>query len=69
MTIDITKVDEKSRMYTFPNYTYIGLIDITHIAVSESGNHRIKTKDGKLHIIAPGWLHVVIETESGEWAF
>ena len=69
MTLDIKKVDEKSRTYTFPNYTYIGLIDVTHIAVSESGNHRIKTKDGKLHVIAPGWLHISIDTESEEWAF
>ncbi|MCK5613502.1 hypothetical protein KAR91_67150 [Candidatus Pacearchaeota archaeon] len=69
MTIDIKKVDEKSRVYTFPNHTSVGLVDVTHIAVSESGNHRIKTKDGKLHIIASGWVHISIETESGEWTF
>lgn len=35
----------------------IFLIELT---ISESGNHYLKTRDGKLHIIPTGWIHIEI---------
>jgi hypothetical protein len=53
------KLYEKVRRYLFPD-TGFTLYDVTELIVSESGNHQIKTKDGKLHIISPGWVHIEI---------
>jgi hypothetical protein len=53
------KLNEKVRRYQFSD-TWFTLYDVTELIVSESGNHRIKTKDGKLHIISPGWVHIEI---------
>ena len=53
------KLNEKVRRYLFPD-TGFTLYDVTELIVSDSGNHRIKTKDGKLHIISPGWVHIEI---------
>lgn len=37
------------------------------INVSKSGVHRLNTKDGKKHIVAPGWYHIEFNAE--EWTF
>ena len=54
---------EKSRVYIFPKGEKIMLQNVEELETSESGNHRLKTKDGKLHIIPRGWLHIEIDTE------
>lgn len=59
------KLTEKSRTYTFPHQDKVKLEDIVELTVSDSGNHRIKTKDQKLHIVPTGWIH--IEIEEKEW--
>ena len=62
-----TKLNEKSRRYSFPG-NWITLHDVTELFVSESGNHRLKTADGKLHIISPGWNHIeIVPGENQEW--
>jgi hypothetical protein len=55
---------EKSRTYTFPNGEKVTLTDVTHFLARESGTHRLKTADGKLHIVPAGWLHVEIDAAS-----
>jgi hypothetical protein len=68
MTIRIgepIKLNEKERIYTFPNNEKVVLKDVTELIVRESGTHRLKTKDGKLHIIPTGWIH--IEIDDSEW--
>lgn len=63
-----TPITENSRVYTFPNNEEITITKAREIFVSEtSGNHRIKTEDGKLHIIKSGWLHIEIDSEVGKW--
>ena len=59
---------ECKRTYHFPGGDTVELHDLYEIIVRESGSHRIKTADGKMHIIARGWLHIEIEG-CGDWAF
>ncbi len=67
MGIEMTEVKENSRVYTFPGGDKITLKDVTHVAVRPSETHRLKTADGKLHIVPTGWLHVEIGAE--DWTF
>jgi hypothetical protein len=63
-----TKITENWRVYTFPGEHKIELIKPRELFISErSGNHRIKTEDGRLHIIPVGWLHIEIDSEVGKW--
>jgi hypothetical protein len=64
-TEDMTKLDpvEKSRTYEFPNGNSVGFHMVTHIYVSNSGHHRLKTADNLLHIVAPGWMSITIDAE------
>lgn len=69
MTTDIgnaTKLNETSRTYRYAD-TDIRLEKVIELVVRESGTHRVKTADGLLHIIAPGWLAISIEDESHDW--
>lgn len=54
------KVDEWERIYQFPNNATVVLKELTELTVNESGTHYLKTKDGKLHIIPTGWIHIEI---------
>lgn len=69
MTVEMKPLDpiEDSRTYTFTGGEQITLHKVTHLAVSSSGTHRLKTEDGKLHIIPKGWLHIMIDC--AEWTF
>ena len=60
-------VKESKRRYIFDDIN-IELENVTEIIVSHSGNHRIKTADGKLHIIPLGWIHIEI-TSDRDWVF
>lgn len=61
-----TAVNEQNRTYHFPNGS-VTLTGVVGINVSKSGTHRINTKDGKKHIIPPGWIH--IEFDAPNWTF
>lgn len=67
------QLDEQTRTYYFPKGDIIKLINVFEVKVSDSGNHRIKTKtsEGKvlLHIIPTGWLHIEIDTPKQDWTF
>ena len=52
---------EKSRTYSFPNGEKVQLHDVTHFLARDSGTHRLKTLDGRLHIVPVGWLHIEID--------
>lgn len=54
---------EKTRTYVFPSDQKITLQDVTHFMARSTGTHRLKTGDGKLHIVPTGWLHIEIEAE------
>lgn len=53
---------ERSRIYTFPNGT-VQLAGVSALNVRDSGTHRLKTTDGKLHIVPVGWLHIEIDAD------
>jgi hypothetical protein len=56
---------EKSRTYTFPGGDVLSFQDVTHfLARLTSGTHRLKTADGKMHIVASGWLSITMDVES-----
>lgn len=61
--LELPKLDpiEASRTYTFPNGGQVALKGVTNLLVRPSGNHRLKTSDGKLHIVPAGWIHLEIE--------
>ena len=63
--IELIKLDplEKIRIYTFPDSEHVKLENVTHFLARDSGTHRLKTADGKLHIVPIGWLHISIEAE------
>ena len=67
--IQMTPVFETSRTYFFPAGDAITYRNVRWIVVRPSGNHRLKTADGKLHIVSPKWLAIQVETPSGEWTF
>lgn len=54
---------EKSRTYTFPANERITLVGVTHFLARTSGTHRLRTADGKLHIVPVGWLHIEIDAK------
>lgn len=60
-------VNEQSRTYTFPGGYKVALEGVVGINVSNSGTHRIDTKDGKKHIVPTGWIH--IEFDADRWTF
>ena len=57
---------EKSRTYYFKDH-FVRLNNVTAVAVSDSGTHRIETADGKKHIVPSGWYHIALDVES--WTF
>jgi len=61
--VELTRLDppEKSRVYSFPGGEKVCIADVTHFLARPSGTHRLRTADGKLHIVATGWLHIEIE--------
>ena len=65
--IDMTKLNgEQSRTYHFPKGEAITLKKVTHFGVRPGGTtHRLRTADGKLHIVPAGWLH--IEIDAKDW--
>ena len=58
-------IKEDKRKYFFIGAN-VELENVTEIIVSSSNNHKIKTDDGKLHIIPPTWIHIEI-ISSRDW--
>ena len=56
---------EKRRTYIFPNDQSIIVENVSELSVSDSGNHRITTKSGKLYIIRGNWIGISIVSDKG----
>lgn len=54
------KLQEKTRIYTFPGGDILTLQNVTELIISDSGTHRVKA-NGKLHIIPNRWIHIEID--------
>ena len=63
----VHKLNENVRTYTFLHGQSVTIEKVRELRLSASGNHRLKTADGKLHIIPGGWLHIEIDSEVKEW--
>ena len=55
---------EIERKYHFPGNWYVIIKDPIELIVRDSGTHRIISKDGHLHIIPMGWIHIEIISSS-----
>lgn len=53
---------EKERIYHFPNGDRV-LKNVCELIIRPSGQHRLKTTDGKHHIIPQGWLEIELDIE------
>jgi hypothetical protein len=68
MSVEMVKLSspEKVRYYTFPNGESVTLYNVVEFGARPSGSHRLKTKDGNLHIVPTGWIH--IEIIADDWS-
>jgi len=57
-----TKVKETKRIYSFPGNWHVVLDNVEELIVRPSGTHRLRTKDGNLHIVPIGWIHIEIDS-------
>lgn len=61
-----TALAEAKRTYLFPTRD-LSFTDVVELTTRPSGSHRLKTADGRLHIVAKGWLAITIEDASHNW--
>ena len=54
---------EKVRTYIFPKGEKVEVKNVTEFGARPSGSHRLKTSDGKLYIVNPGWLAIELVCE------
>lgn len=64
----VMRIRERRRTYLFPGGNTVVIKNPVELVVRPSGSHRVKTADGKVYIVARGWLCVEIVSRSG-WAF
>jgi hypothetical protein len=64
---DPVALSERSRVYAYGNGKSVKLADVVELVVRPSGNHRVRTADGLLHIVAPGWLAIHIDDGGNGW--
>jgi hypothetical protein len=65
MSVEMAEIKppERSRLYRFPGGEAVRLEQVTHLAVGASGTHRLRTADGKFHIVPPGWNHIILDID------
>jgi len=61
-----TTLKERQRRYIFADREIV-LDEVIELTVRPSGSHRVKTSDGRLHVIATNWLAITITDESHDW--
>jgi len=61
--LELTKLEkpETKRTYTFPGGEKVVIDNVTHFLARESGTHRLKTANGRLHVVPTGWVHIEID--------
>lgn len=59
------KLNEITRTYTFSDGSRITIEAVRELSISPSDNHRLKTADGRLHIVRGNWNHIEINSEKG----
>lgn len=59
------KLNEITRTYTFPDGSRITIEAVRELQISASDNHRLKTADGRLHVVRGTWIHIEIQSEKG----
>lgn len=59
---------EDIRTYDFGLGKRVMLKNVIELIVRSSGSHRLRTADGKLHIIPTGWIHVeIVDSIKKDW--
>lgn len=62
-----TKLTERQRVYDYGAGRTVTLTDVRELIVRDSGTHRVTTADGRLHILAAGWLAIHIDDDGRDW--
>jgi len=71
--MEFGKVELQDRTYIYPpsgdrvQEYKVTIRNVVSINVSESGTHRLNTREGDKHIILPGFLHIKFNAD--EWTF
>ena len=53
------------RVYNFGSKGFVKILYPIKLNISESGQHRIFSKDGKSHVIPSGWIELTWSTKDG----
>lgn len=65
------KLREQKRVYTYVTEEgipfFLSLLDVRELIVRLDGSHRIKTANGRLHWVAPGFHHIEVTDEKKYW--
>jgi hypothetical protein len=69
MKPEFTKLSppERCRTYIFPDDVKVDILNVSAVAVSKSGTHRIETVSGEKYIIPPGWIAIKLDMD--DWTF
>jgi hypothetical protein len=57
---------EKTRTYFYQDGTKVDFKNVTFVAVTKSGFHKLEADGGK-YIVAPGWRYIALDVEA--WTF
>ena len=60
------QLTETTRVYDFGD-RQVRLDDVRELIIRDSGTHRVRTGDGQLHVISPGWLAIHIDDGGKDW--
>lgn len=61
------ELTEKTRVYEFAHDKKVVLENVVELIIRPSGSHRVRTADGKLHIISTGWIAIHIDDDGKDW--
>jgi hypothetical protein len=56
---------EKTRLYYWNEDIAVYLKGVTHVE-ERKNEHRLRTLDGKQHVVPEGWVHLEIDATNGE---
>lgn len=56
-------VTEKWRTYDFGNGDMLKITNVTRLLVSETGNHYVRTSEGRQYIVTPTWYWLSFEAD------
>lgn len=63
----VIDLHEDSRTYYWADHQ-ITITDVRQLVIRSSGTHRVKTENGELYVINPGWHAIkIIDEDKKDW--